>query len=144
MLKYLKVRNFLSFKNETEISFVSDNRWSLKNNVFSVKNTTLTKNLITYGANASGKSNIIKALSFLDYFVNTDNMDQWVISFSLDEKNKKEPSFFEIGFFIKNKEYQYSFEIHETTVMSEKLSEIQIWGENKTLFEKDDNIEEQD
>jgi hypothetical protein len=48
-----------------------------------------------------------------------------VIPFSLDEKKKKEPSFFEIGFFIKNKEYQYSFEIHETTVISEKLVEIQ-------------------
>ena len=124
MLKYLKIRNFLSFKNETEISFVSDNRWSLKNNVFSVKNTILTKNLIIYGANASGKSNIIEALNFIDYFVRKDNMDQWVIPFSLDEKKKKEPSFFEIGFFIKNKEYQYSFEIHETTVISEKLAEL--------------------
>ena len=136
MLKYLKIRNFLSFKNETEISFVSDNRWSLKNNVFSVKNTILTKNLIIYGANASGKSNIIEALNFIDYFVRKDNMDQWVIPFSLDEKKKKEPSFFEIGFFIKNKEYQYSFEIHETTVISEKLAEIQRWGEKKKLFDR--------
>jgi len=136
MLKYLKIRNFLSFKNETEISFVSDNRWSLKNNVFSVKNTILTKNLIIYGANASGKSNIIEALNFIDYFVRKDNMDQWVIPFSLDEKKKKEPSFFEIGFFIKNKEYQYSFEIHETTVISEKLVEIQRWGEKKKLFDR--------
>ena len=63
-------------------------------------------------------------------------MDQWVIPFSLDEKKKKEPSFFEIGFFIKNKEYQYSFEIHETTVISEKLVEIQRWGEKKKLFDR--------
>ena len=55
MLKYLKIRNFLSFKNETEISFVSDNRWSLKNNVFSVKNTILTKNLIIYVQMLVGK-----------------------------------------------------------------------------------------
>lgn len=136
MLKYIKIRNFLSFKNETEISFVSNNRWNLKSNVFSIKDTTLTKNLITYGANASGKSNIIEIFTFLKYFINKDNMAVWAIPFLLDDMKKKEPSFFEIGFFVDRKEYQYSFEIYETTVLSEMLSEITTWNKKKTLFDR--------
>ena len=67
MLKYIKVKNFLSFKDETVISFESDNRGKKKDNVFKEKNTALNKALLIYGANASGKTNILKVITFIQF-----------------------------------------------------------------------------
>ena len=53
MIKYIKVKNFLSFKDETIISFESDNRGNKKDNVFKEKDAYLNKSLLIYGANAS-------------------------------------------------------------------------------------------
>ena len=48
MLKYIKVKNYLSFKDETVISFESDNRGNKKDNVFKEKNMVLNKSLLIY------------------------------------------------------------------------------------------------
>jgi AAA15 family ATPase/GTPase len=48
MLKYIKVKNFLSFRDETIIDFTSDLYGNLKNNVIKEKDTTLNKSLIIY------------------------------------------------------------------------------------------------
>lgn len=133
MLKYLKIKNFLSFKDETIIDFLSDNRWDLKDNVFSVWRKSLSKNLIVYWANASWKSNILKAISFLKYVTSIDNMKRGTIPFLLDAKNESEPSYFEVWFFIKKQEYRYNFEIDWTTIVSEKLYKISLRQEKILL-----------
>lgn len=126
MLKYIKIKNFLSFKEETEINFESSNYWSKKDNVFSIENTwwktTLSKSMVIYGANASWKSNILRAIVVIRSFV------MWqpfvVAPFLLDENSKKSESFFEICFFIGNKEYIYNFELLWWLVKSENLFEV--------------------
>lgn len=139
MLKYLKIKNFLSYK-ETEINFESTKYWNLKDNVFSIWKTTLMKNMLIYWANASWKSNILKAIVIIHLFtLNKTNSPIITNPFLLDDsKLKNEPSFFEIWFFVDNKEYIYNFELSDWIVISENLKEIK-WKETDYLFIRNKN-----
>jgi len=141
MLKYIKVKNFLSFKEETEINFESSLRWK-KNNVFKVWNDVLMKNMLIYWANASWKSNILKAIKIIKVVALRNNLPINLITpFLLNEKNEKEPSFFEICFFIENREFIYNFEIFEWKILSENLFEIKFINKEirkELLFKRND------
>jgi len=56
------MKNFKSFKNETVIDFTRINYKFLENNV---SNNGVLKGVAFYGANASGKSNVLWAIRFL-------------------------------------------------------------------------------
>ncbi len=137
MLKYLKIRNFLSYK-ETEMFFESTKYWNLKDNVFSIWKTTLMKSMLIYWANASWKSNILKAIVIIHLFtLNKTNSPVITTPFMLDNDSKNKPSYFEIWFFIDNKEYLYSFELLNWVVISETLKEVK-W-KSDYLFIRDKN-----
>jgi AAA15 family ATPase/GTPase len=99
-----------------------------KNNVFKVnQNFSLLKSAAIYGANASGKSNLILALYFMQSFVInssklqiTDKID--LEKFRLSSETEDKPSFFKIVFHLDNKIYEYSFEVTQERVISEGLS----------------------
>ncbi|WP_281323396.1 AAA family ATPase [Flavobacterium aestivum] len=80
-----------------------------------------------YGANASGKSNVIRALhEFKEYIRNsTDNKPNDTIKlfspFRLCEKNMLEPSCFSIDILIENVLYMYSVEVFQKEVINESL-----------------------
>lgn len=134
MLKYIKIRNFLSFYEETEISFESSKKWNKKDNCFKINNTVLDKSMLIYWANASWKSNILKAINFVrDFALNRWN-NYLYKPFKFNEK--KEPSFLEIWFFVDKKEYIYNFEILDNFVNSENLIEVSKWEKN-ILFSRD-------
>ena len=72
MLINFQIKNFCSYKMNAELSFVSNAK--IKNNKdheVKLKKINILKNCALYGANASGKSNIIKALSFMKKMVLT-------------------------------------------------------------------------
>jgi len=135
MLKYIKVKNFLSFKDETEINFESSNYWWKKDNVFDIisswKKNTIEKSMVIYGANASWKSNILRIIIVIKNFVTWNPF--FLTPFLLDEESRKNPSFFEINFFIDEKEYIYNFEQFWWIVVSENLFEKK-WNKTITLF----------
>jgi len=127
MIKYIKVKNFLSFKKETEINFQSDFK-SKKDNVFEVwKNERLMKNMLIYWANASWKSNILKVVQIINLVALIDNFPSNLITpFLLDLNSEKNISFFEIAYFVDNREFKYNFEIFEWKILTENLFEISI------------------
>jgi AAA15 family ATPase/GTPase len=106
----------------------ADNDELDKNNVFKVnQNFSLLKSAALYGANASGKSNLILALYFMQSFVInssklqiTDKID--LEKFRLSSETEDKPSFFKIVFYLDNKTYEYSFEVTQERVISEGLS----------------------
>lgn len=79
------------------------------------------------GANASGKSNLIKALSFFkDFIINSFKGRQAgeaipVESFRLNQVSASEPSSFEISIIVDGFIYRYGFESNEKTVTTEWL-----------------------
>lgn len=131
MLKYIKIRNFLSFKEEKEINFESSNYGWKSENVFNIKSlwkkTTFSKSMLIYWANSSWKSNILKAIDLIKFIAtSTDNKKlSFILSpFLLDCKSQEKTIFLEICFFIENKEYIYNFELFDNKFVSENLIEV--------------------
>ena len=71
MLIQFSVGNYLSFKNIVTLSMVASSKKELEdsNTFFVDKKLKLLKSVAIYGANASGKTNIFKAMRFFRDFV---------------------------------------------------------------------------
>lgn len=128
MIQELKIRNFLSFKDEVKFSFeASNDKFAEDSQVVKInENTRLLRFAIIYGYNASGKSNLLSALSFLSYFwsFQPKNLDAktGVIPFKLDRASSAESSCFDLVFYVKDTKYWYQLELDERQVHLEKLS----------------------
>lgn len=127
MLIGVKVKNFLSYKDEATLTLMASSIEEHRDiNTFDVRNMTLLKNAVLYGKNASGKSNIFKALSFVQNFIiNTMKMDPTssigINNFKLNEDSINSPSTFELSFIINNIIYKYGFTILNNEVQEEWL-----------------------
>ncbi|MCZ8067784.1 MULTISPECIES: AAA family ATPase [unclassified Microcystis] len=152
MLIGFSVGNYRSFKDVVTLSMVAaedacSNDELDKNNVFKVNQQfSLLKSAAIYGANASGKSNLILAFNFMRRFVMnsaklqiTDKID--VEPFRLSTETVDKPSFFEVVFQLKNKTYRYGFEVTQKRVVSEWLFCTPRSRETKIFNRQDDKIE---
>lgn len=114
MLVEFRVKNFRSFRNEQVLSLVANSDKTLNENCTAIGKLRLLKSVGIYGANASGKSNLIKAINTMQELV-LDSADFKpgknlpMKAFLLDVKSQKEPSSFEVTFFHNGIRYQYGF-----------------------------------
>ena len=128
MIQEIKIKNFLSFKDEVRFSFeATSDKFAEESQVVTInENTRLLRFAIIYGYNASGKSNLLSVLDFLLYFWNFKPKDldskTGVIPFKLDRVSADKPSCFEIVFFVKDTKYWYQLELDQHQVYLEKLS----------------------
>lgn len=125
--------NFRSFKdiqtlNLSAAKIKSKNDHIDKNNVIYDKinkESSFLKTKAIYGANSSGKSNIIKALitfiRIIKQSVKDDEVLNLVESFRYSTETEGEPSFFQLIFWIDNVRYRYGFELDDKSVYSEWL-----------------------
>ena len=128
MLIQFTVGNFLSFKEKVTLSMVKANLTELPENIIPVNDDMkLLKSAVIYGANANGKSNLIKALQFMNMFTIL-SFKNWqadqeigISSFLLNTETKDKPSFFEMVFIIENQIYRYGFELDNKRVKKEWL-----------------------
>lgn len=131
MLVEFKVRNFLSIKEEAIFSMLTSCKNNEKNMEYLIpfdesKNEYLLKTALIYGANASGKTNFLKALGFLFYQIMTSkdkstSKDINCRPFEFDENTRNEPGFFEIRFIKNNVLYIYGLELDSKTIHKEYL-----------------------
>lgn len=145
MLLEFSVINFLSIKDEVTLNMTaSKDDYKLEDNTFIYENEKQEKRGVKaaalYGANASGKTNILKAMNFVSFFVNKSHeMQQGKkisrIPFRLDKSCLIEPSEFKIVFIYKNIKYLYMFEVTETEVREEYLYYYPN-GRQSTIFER--------
>ncbi len=128
MLHSLSITNFLSFREKQTISFEAAN--AIKDyedfHIVSLPDGTRLRKLgIVYGANASGKSNLIEAFSFLrDFWFRIPKSKSeitGIIPFLLDNNSNSHPSDFEIIFYAAMQKYKYTLSINSTEVISERL-----------------------
>ena len=72
MILQLKIRNYLSFKEEVTFSFEATSDRALDDYYVAepIPGVRILKMAMVYGANSSGKSNLLKAFSFLWEFFN--------------------------------------------------------------------------
>ena len=127
MLIEFSVKNFLSFKNKVTLSMEKGSGDENLDNVVSINNLELLKTSTIYGANASGKSNILKALTCAILMVRNSNSisveGKWTFikPFLFDEISKRKPSEFEFIFITNNVKYRYFFSTDENKVYDEIL-----------------------
>ncbi|MGF1637863.1 MAG: ATP/GTP-binding protein [Cyclobacteriaceae bacterium] len=122
--------NFRSFKdiqtlNLSAAKIKSKNEKIDISNVFNYKNQPFLKSKAIYGANASGKSNIIKAFVTFIKIIKNSVKDEEVLNlvdpFRLSTETENEPSFFQLIFWHKNVKYRYGFELDDKNVFAEWL-----------------------
>lgn len=131
MIEEFNFGNFWSFKeqqtlNMTASKIKSNNQILDSKNIIEIEDKLpLIKSKAIYGANASGKSNVIKALVSFIRIISTSVKDDNVLgileSFRLSTESFKEPTFFQLVFRIKNVRYRYGFEADEKSIKSEWL-----------------------
>ena len=129
MLLEFSVENFLSFKDRITLSLDSSASKKLPCNLIEVsEKERLLKSAVVYGANASGKSNLVKALFFMRNMVahsHNFNIDTRipVTPFRLDRDCLEKPSCFELKFIHEGVRYRYGFSCDRWQVIDEYLFE---------------------
>jgi AAA15 family ATPase/GTPase len=128
MLIHFKVRNYRSFADEQTLDLVASNDSRHSDNLVKAGKFSLLKSAAIYGANASGKSNLIRAMALMDRFIegsatqsNVGDPIAGVVPFRLDTKRASEPSSFEISLTIEDVRYVYGFSLSSTRVFDEWL-----------------------
>lgn len=127
MIQELKFKNFKSFKDEVCLSFeaTKDTTFEDYQVVEVADGVRLLRFAMVYGANASGKSNLLDAIDFLrDFFFNkADDMSEptGTVPFKLDAFTPNEPSEFSLKFYVGETKYWYELKLTATQVLSEKL-----------------------
>ncbi|TYQ24680.1 ATP-binding protein [Pseudanabaena sp. UWO311] len=76
-----------------------------------------------FGANASGKSNVLKALNYLLKFMSEGNYDRGaeLIPFKLNQQSRESPSSFKLRILFDGTIYIYSLILNSNRILSEKL-----------------------
>ena len=126
----IEFENFFSIRDRIRIDFRAANintklARELRHNVIDWNGVPVLKSLGLFGPNASGKSNILKAINFccrmiLDSHLNNEGVVFNFEPFKFDGWQEK-PSCFLIDFICDNVEYEYSFELTKTKIISESL-----------------------
>lgn len=135
MLLRFRCKNFRSIREEQELSLVAINTRSDERNdsllETPVKGLKALRSAALYGANASGKSNLLSAMHVFSRMVSasqrrwnpTGAIPTWD-PFALDESSATEESEFQIDFVIEQKVYNYGFRFNRTIFIEEWLKDI--------------------
>lgn len=130
MILEIHLSNFFSIKEEVVLNLRAGNSKSmmareLLDNVFDFKDDKILKVIGLYGANASGKSSIIKAISFccsmvLQSHTHNEDVQFNFVPFKFEGFSEK-PSSFMIRFVTNGVEYEYAFSLTRRKILSESL-----------------------
>ncbi len=145
MLIRFNIKNFLSFSEREdgkseEFSMIAGKVRSKKEHVYEDGKIKLLKFAAVYGANAAGKSNLVKALDFMQRIIvsglpegHTDNYCKVMI------ESKDKESYFELEILLNDKYYAYGFEVilNQSRFTSEWLVELTSDNKEKLIFSRD-------
>lgn len=145
MLKRFNVKNVYSFAvredgQSEEFSMIAGKVRSKKDHIFDDGKLKLLKFAAIYGANASGKSNLVKALDLMRKIVLRGLPEGHTEKYcKVDPENKNRPSYFEIEILLGEKYYSYGFEVilSQSRFISEWLVELHTDNTEKELFTRD-------
>lgn len=130
MLIEFSVSNFRSFRECQTLSMVATPRLRKRENVFKPelkgeKFPDLLKVAVIYGPNASGKSNLLKALGVVQEIAerepSTRDIPLPVASFCFDAALAGQPSLFELHFIHTGMRYQFNLAVTSERIVGEKL-----------------------
>ena len=128
MILSLRFKNFYSLAEDIIIDFTADlsgrnSKNHLPENFIEYNNDKFVNILGIFGANASGKSNLIKSMDFCRSLILNSHLYTEVSELRLEpfKFNPDKPSEFFINFVYENIEYEYSFTLTKFKILSESL-----------------------
>lgn len=130
MLIQFNIKNYKSFKDESTLDLTATREAELSFHVREASGERVLPVAIIYGANASGKSNVIEALRYMSSFVlrslnyGEESKEEKYIRptpFLFDKKSSKEPTSFEVYFTISDDDrvFNYGFALDDEGVVEE-------------------------
>ena len=146
MLVQFAVRNFLSIRDQVVLSMVATKRRSRVGGLdagatfAAFEKINLLKCATIYGANASGKSNIVSALNFFRNFVLESSKESQVddpikvVPFLLTTIPVVGGSEFEVTFIKDGYLYQYAVEVEQQGVRSESLKRKRVGAKRASVL----------
>lgn len=145
MILKIEFENFFSIRDRVRIDFRAASintaqARELSHNVMEWKGVPVLKTVGLFGPNASGKSNILKTITFccrmiLDSYLHNEGVTFNFEPFKFDGWQKK-PSKFLIDFVCEDVEYEYSFELTRERILSESLYYYPV-GRRAKVFVRD-------
>lgn len=130
MILVLRLENFFSLRDKMTLDLQAakiqtEKGRALEGNLFTINGEQVLKSVAVFGANASGKSNIIKGIrTCVDMIRSSHNYNEDtifdVVPFKFEGFNQK-PSSFYARFLIDGIEYEYSFSMTQTEILTEQL-----------------------
>lgn len=130
MLVEFRVKNFRSLRDEQVLSLVASRDKTLAD-THTVETglsavPRVLRSAVIYGANASGKSNLVRALQYMREVVRQSaglppDHTFTVQPFRLDADSEREPIQFEATFILEGIRYQYGFAMTQQRVVAEHL-----------------------
>ena len=144
MLKRFIIENFSSYRDENILELTAGRTEIHSNHFFdySKQKVKILKSAVIYGANASGKSNLIKAIEFAKNIIINGLKEQETYKkyFRLDNKCNSLPTQFEFELEINDKFYSYGFSVflNKKEIVEEWLFEIGK-ASDELIFERKEN-----
>ena len=142
MLISYTISNFLSFDSKQTISMVAGAPKKKADHCINKGKMKILKFAELYGANASGKSNLIKAVAFFKKIVLEGVKTNWSNCYYRGKKdNKDKLSTFDFEFEIDNKIYTYGFDIllSKNSIRAERLYELKPEKDDILIFNRTTN-----
>jgi len=142
MLIKFNFKNFKSFKNENSLDMEATSLKEHEYNLVEINGDKYLKVSAIYGANASGKTNVLQAFNYMKnrILVNDDTIKNSTVdadniySFMINE----EPIGLEVEILAKNKKiYKYGFEVLKDSIISEWLYVKRV-NTYATIFEREE------
>lgn len=127
MLLQFSVSNYRSFKEKAVLSMEASKDHTHENHVFTLGKNRILQNACVFGANASGKSNLFRALTTAIMLIRLSNQRQVgepllaIEPFSFDSNTQKKSSSFEFVFLQHDIKYAYGFSATRERIEEEYL-----------------------
>jgi len=130
MVLRFRLKNVFSFRDEITLDLQAakiqtEKGKALSGILFTINGEQILKSISMFGANASGKSNVIKGIKACVNMIRSshtynENTIFQVAPFKFDGYDKQ-PSSFYVRFIIDGIEYEYSFSLTQTEILTEQL-----------------------
>jgi len=130
MVLEFRLKNVFSFRDEITLDLQAakiqtEKGKALSANLFTINGEQILKSVSIFGANASGKSNVIKGIKACVNMIRSshtynENTTFQVAPFKFDGY-ERQPSSFYVRFILDGIEYEYSFSMTQTEILTEQL-----------------------
>ena len=138
MLIRFQIKNLYSFEEETEFNLLTNNSELLPHHKKHANGVDFLRMTAIYGANASGKSNFVKAIDLLQNMVKTGKIvgNSNAYKFKLSKEAFTKPISLGIELLTNGKMYYYTLTFEHNEILNEALIETFKEREDRIVFER--------